>query len=206
MESRFLSLKETGFSTKHTFLQPWIALYPYEDENYYPGVTFKFLDKAKGANILAQRIKIGNDFAHALGIDIYDDNYYLPNKYDFFSVQINIVDRKDFESVSRDIKAGDFPRTSVSRKHEHIKVLLLNLPWQRDVRWGVRAGSRWPHIKDEREEGNYLPYPFFLAYSASLLRKHGFMADLVDAIAEKITEDKLIGVINRLTILLTDKQ
>ncbi|MBP7836005.1 MAG: radical SAM protein [Candidatus Omnitrophica bacterium] len=72
------------------------------------------------------------------------------------------------------------------------KVLLVNLPWKKDGRWGVRAGSRWPHIKDETEEGNYLPFPFFLAYAASLLKKHNFTACLIDALADKIGEEELL--------------
>ncbi len=76
-------------------------------------------------------------------------------------------------------------------KRTKLKVLLANLPWQKQGRWGVRAGSRWPHIKDPTE-GNYLPFPFFLAYAASLLRKHDIEADLIDAIAEQIPEDKFI--------------
>lgn len=71
-----------------------------------------------------------------------------------------------------------------------MKVLLLNLPWQRNGRWGVRAGSRWPHIKDISEE-DYLPFPFFLAYATSLLNKHDINALLIDAIAEKIPESEL---------------
>ncbi|MFA5724696.1 MAG: radical SAM protein [Candidatus Omnitrophota bacterium] len=76
------------------------------------------------------------------------------------------------------------------------KVLLVNLPWEKDGRWGVRAGSRWPHIKDETEEGNYLPFPFFLAYAASLLKKHDFTACLIDALADKVSEEELFGRIS----------
>jgi anaerobic magnesium-protoporphyrin IX monomethyl ester cyclase len=72
-----------------------------------------------------------------------------------------------------------------------LKILLVNLPWQRGGKSGVRAGSRWPHVKDE-SEGGYLPFPFFLAYAASLLQKHSFQALIVDAIAQQIPEDVFI--------------
>jgi len=72
-----------------------------------------------------------------------------------------------------------------------LKVLLANLPWQRNGRWGVRAGSRWPHILD-RSEGEYLSFPFFLAYATSLLLKNNIDAVMVDAIAEQIPEDQFI--------------
>ncbi len=67
-------------------------------------------------------------------------------------------------------------------------VLLANLPWRRFGATGVRAGSRWPHLKGPTET-HYLPFPFFLAYATALLRKHGFQAVLVDAIAEGLSYD-----------------
>ena len=66
-----------------------------------------------------------------------------------------------------------------------MKILLVNLPWKNGNQWGVRAGSRWPHIKTVPEQG-YLPYPFFLAYSAALLKKEGFEVRLIDALAEEL--------------------
>ena len=77
-----------------------------------------------------------------------------------------------------------------------LKILLVNLPWQRGGVWGVRAGSRWPHIKDEGE-GDYLPFPFFLAYATSLLQKHNIDAMMLDAIAEEFPEDKFLKTISR---------
>ncbi len=65
-----------------------------------------------------------------------------------------------------------------------MRIVLVNLPWKRGSRWGVRAGSRWPHLKDQTEE-NYLSFPFYLAYAVALLKKHGFDAHIIDAIAEK---------------------
>jgi len=65
-----------------------------------------------------------------------------------------------------------------------MSVLLVNLPWQKGDVWGVRAGSRWPHIKDP-SEGDYLPFPFFLAYATSLLQRHDIDAEIVDALADQ---------------------
>lgn len=72
-----------------------------------------------------------------------------------------------------------------------MKVLLANIPWEKNGKSGVRAGSRWPHIKDEPED-KYLPFPFFLAYATSLLKENGFDAVLVDAIAEGISYKEFI--------------
>ena len=70
-----------------------------------------------------------------------------------------------------------------------MKVLLLNVPWYNGDLFGVRAGSRWPHIKI-KEEGAYMPYPFFLGYSMSLLKKNDFEVSLIDALANKIKKDE----------------
>jgi radical SAM superfamily enzyme YgiQ (UPF0313 family) len=71
------------------------------------------------------------------------------------------------------------------------KVLLANLPWQKNARPGVRAGSRWPHIKEDAEK-DYLPFPFFLAYATSLLEKNGHNVFIIDAIAEDLSEDRFL--------------
>jgi len=72
-----------------------------------------------------------------------------------------------------------------------MKILLANLPWKKGRYWGVRAGSRWPHIKTPEEEG-YLPYPFFMAYAAALLKREGFDVTVIDAVAEEIPADKFV--------------
>jgi radical SAM superfamily enzyme YgiQ (UPF0313 family) len=67
-----------------------------------------------------------------------------------------------------------------------IKTLFINLPWKANGRLGVRAGSRWPFTSLPEKDGkiHYKPFPFFLAYATSLLKKNGFKARLIDAIAE----------------------
>ncbi|NOT77554.1 MAG: radical SAM protein [Bacteriovoracaceae bacterium] len=57
----------------------------------------------------------------------------------------------------------------------------LNKVTGANLRFGVRAGSRWPFTMDERHD--YAPFPFFMAYSASLLKKNGFEVELFDAIS-----------------------
>ncbi|EKD28633.1 MAG: magnesium-protoporphyrin IX monomethyl ester anaerobic oxidative cyclase BchE, partial [uncultured bacterium] len=72
-----------------------------------------------------------------------------------------------------------------------MKILLVNLPWKENGLSGVRAGSRWPHIKHKTEK-DYLPFPFYLAYSTAILEKHGFDARITDAIAEEMTTEEFI--------------
>jgi radical SAM superfamily enzyme YgiQ (UPF0313 family) len=51
------------------------------------------------------------------------------------------------------------------------------------VRYGVRAGSRWPFTMDQ-PLSNYAPYPFFMGYAASYLMENGFEVNILDAVAE----------------------
>lgn len=75
-----------------------------------------------------------------------------------------------------------------------MKVILLNLPWRSKGRLGVRAGSRWPFTSPPEEDGRiyYIPFPFFLAYATSLLKKEKEQVKLIDAIAEEIDEQALL--------------
>lgn len=91
-----------------------------------------------------------------------------------------------------------------------IKTLLANPPWRKGNKYGVRAGSRWPHFQElppSRKIPSYIPFPFFLAYAASLLQKHNKDILIIDAIAEGISEreflDKVISYGPNLVLLET---
>lgn len=59
------------------------------------------------------------------------------------------------------------------------KILILNLPGP-----VVKAGSRWYNTtKTESASLRYYPYPWFMGYVTSLLKKNGFHAVLKDAVA-----------------------
>lgn len=75
-----------------------------------------------------------------------------------------------------------------------MRIILLNLPWHQNNRWGVRAGSRWP-FTSEPEDNNYIkyiPFPFFLAHAASLLKSENNEIKLIDAIAQGLDEQKVM--------------
>jgi len=74
-----------------------------------------------------------------------------------------------------------------------MQILLLNLPWRKNGRFGVRAGSRWPFTSLPESDGyiHYIPFPFFLAYATSLLKSKGKKARLIDAIAEGMDAQQL---------------
>lgn len=61
-----------------------------------------------------------------------------------------------------------------------MKILFSNPPWWkyvsgRQLKLGIRAGSRWPFmqdtnsIPDEKLEREYIPYPFFMAFATTYL-------------------------------------
>jgi radical SAM superfamily enzyme YgiQ (UPF0313 family)/wyosine [tRNA(Phe)-imidazoG37] synthetase (radical SAM superfamily) len=136
---------------------------------------------------------------------------YLPGLYDYFSMSIVLFD-KDLEDRKRlddlcdtmlgktKIISSQKPALSNALMESQgkdmggFKVVLVNLPWQRDGACGVRAGSRWPHIRD-KAEGAYLPFPFYLAYAASLLKKNGFKVTLIDAIAQEMSEAAFLNML-----------
>jgi len=75
-----------------------------------------------------------------------------------------------------------------------MRTFLTNLPWGLNGRFGVRAGSRWPFTSLPEKDGkiHYIPFPFFLAYATSLLKKHFKEVKLLDCIAGEIDELELI--------------
>lgn len=66
-----------------------------------------------------------------------------------------------------------------------MRIFLANPPWCDGDQYGVRAGSRWPHLEDPKSR--YMPFPFFLAYATAVLEQNGYAPRLVDAVAERIT-------------------
>ncbi len=121
---------------------------------------------------------------------------FYPGKYKIFSGRIKIFQEESLLDAKLGVlhdnnfaaaKSGKV--ISEMNKHD-LKVLLVNLPWHVGGNWGVRAGSRWPHIKIIKED-SYMPFPFFLAQAASLLRRNSIEANVIDAIAECTSEEKI---------------
>jgi len=79
-----------------------------------------------------------------------------------------------------------------------MRIILLNLPWRQDSRWGVRAGSRWPFTSEPEKDGyiKYIPFPFFLAHAASLLENKDNEIKFIDAIAQRLDEQATIDEID----------
>ena len=52
------------------------------------------------------------------------------------------------------------------------------------IRYGVRAGSRWPWTQDIPTEGSP-HYPFFMGYAAALVKSDGHEVNIIDSVADE---------------------
>ncbi|MFC1721532.1 B12-binding domain-containing radical SAM protein [Patescibacteria group bacterium] len=86
-----------------------------------------------------------------------------------------------------------------------MRILLANPPCQiklsdRRERYFVRAGSRWPFSNTKRREEplDYIPFPFYLAYTSALLKKEDFDVYAHDGVAQNLTNkqffDKVLEI------------
>jgi len=71
-----------------------------------------------------------------------------------------------------------------------MRVLLLNAPFDFVERHtqGAKAGARWAH----RAPQGFVPFPFFLAYAAGVLKKSGQDIGVIDAIAQKLNRSEFL--------------
>ncbi len=80
-----------------------------------------------------------------------------------------------------------------------MNILLTNPPSEIDGKVFKRAGVRWPAVgrryKDVRDPSRYVPFPFFLAYTAAILREKGFNVSVIDAAALQMPEDHFFSEI-----------
>jgi len=85
-----------------------------------------------------------------------------------------------------------------SNNTKNMRVLLANPPWVIGRRYGVRAGSRWPFTLElrDKDQRDYVPFPFFIAYAAALLKRHKKKVVLIDAVADPIGEDLFLERVN----------
>ncbi|MBN1492884.1 MAG: radical SAM protein, partial [Candidatus Omnitrophica bacterium] len=182
----------------------FVGVEEYNGKTFLP--SFRFYNKDSNLLPLIQNFPAYNR-AHAIGFrqeifSSYSD--FEPNMYPLFDGVVKIG--KDVDIGKKGPASQGLPHSrsqhvcddnrSIDRP---LRVALVNLPWQRDGKRGIRAGSRWPHISDY-SEGDYLPFPFFLAYATSLLQNHGIEAIIIDAIASGMTEEKFIEHIRSLDL------
>jgi len=87
-----------------------------------------------------------------------------------------------------------------------MKILLANPSCKKEINRGyekyfIRAGSRWPHssIKRKGELPHYLPFPFFLAYTAALLLRKGFEVEVIDAVALDMEKEAFLERVEKIS-------
>jgi radical SAM superfamily enzyme YgiQ (UPF0313 family) len=81
-----------------------------------------------------------------------------------------------------------------------MKIALANPPWNVEQGfYGVRAGSRWPAVRKLEGDGSkgYLPFPFFLAYAAAMLKASQHEVILIDAIASNYDDEEFVNKVLR---------
>jgi len=78
----------------------------------------------------------------------------------------------------------------------YMKTLILNAPWAAGNFYGVRAGSRWPHL-EESAATDYMPFPFFMGYAAAVLERAGKPVEIIDACAERLSDDSCLSRIKQ---------
>lgn len=141
--------------------------------------------------------------SHTVGFrysDSENGKNYAPGRYQVFAGKIILFEEdylldKKIEGLRRNCLEETLREKIENRKQQgKIKVLLVNLPWHKGGKIGVRAGSRWPHIKTAMEE-SYSPFPFFLAYAAALLKNEGFEIRLIDALAERMSVSSFMKMV-----------
>lgn len=88
-----------------------------------------------------------------------------------------------------------------------MKILLANPPCIQPLADGmelafVRAGSRWPFSdkKKRTQPLNYIPFPFYLSYLASLLKKDGHDVRVFDAVALNEDEAGFLDHVRKLDV------
>lgn len=65
-----------------------------------------------------------------------------------------------------------------------MKIVLANGPWVDDSeKYGLRAGSRWPHVRLKKEQLQYFPFPFYMAGAAAVVKAAGHAVTIRDCIA-----------------------
>lgn len=80
------------------------------------------------------------------------------------------------------------------KANDKCKILILNLPGRT-----LKAGSRWYNVnKESLASLKYYPYPWFMGYATSLLKKYGFGAVFKDALAMEWSSQKTIEYIKTL--------
>ena len=95
------------------------------------------------------------------------------------------VIRSEKSSPENDFKIDGFVFRSKYKKipgFSRLFSILHKYGLGKGVRYGVRAGSRWPWTMDVPHGGP--PYPFFMGYAAAIVKAEGHEVNIIDAVAD----------------------
>jgi len=124
------------------------------------------------------------------------------NSLGFLDKSYPAVHQNNVEQTSKELKMKvaessrlrvEYEESNEDKIYGKFRVLLVNAPWKPEGRYGIRAGSRWPHTNQLAEDQAipvYIPFPFFMAQTLKLLRQSGMGAHMIDAIAEGYNRDE----------------
>ncbi|MBN2546814.1 MAG: radical SAM protein [Spirochaetes bacterium] len=96
-----------------------------------------------------------------------------------------------------------------------MKILIANIPTQISIsdineKYFIKSGSRWPFsvIKKREEKSCYIPFPFYLAYTSSLLKKEGFDVFVLDGVGANFSESQYFNKFKKIMpdIILIESQ
>ncbi len=86
-----------------------------------------------------------------------------------------------------------------------MKILLANPATREPIsktkeRFFIKAGSRWPwsYVKRRREKNRCCFFPFFLAYTAALLREGGHEVHVIDGVALDMPEEEFLRKVTKI--------
>jgi len=78
-----------------------------------------------------------------------------------------------------------------------MKILFVNAPWFTKGFIGIRAGSRWAHVRGIKSQLKYAPFPFKMAYSAAILEKNNVKVKIIDTLAEEMRENEFLKTVKK---------
>ncbi len=93
------------------------------------------------------------------------------------------VIRSEHSSADNDFKIDGFVFKPLYRKIPGFVNIARRVGIGKGVRYGVRAGSRWPWTMNAPHGGP--PYPFIMGYAAAYLHAHGVEVNVIDAVADE---------------------
>jgi len=64
-----------------------------------------------------------------------------------------------------------------------MRAIISNPPWIVGNKFGVRAASRWPHLRNDK----ILPFPIYHAYAAAVLENAGIDVKVIDAVDREMS-------------------